>query len=167
MTWMATDAVLGCRRHPLDGLLRINVSPVCFGKGPPEDFYTSGCLNVITHRRPVATQVLGYPFFPHFRRFIEAPYSGRSGGVRTRNVGWLSRGGVSSQGSDSKEGGVLSGRRRFLTIFTILLLLIFLGTGCAHYPFKLDPVEVDRLRVVARKLLEESPEYQRLLRDLH
>ncbi len=32
--------------------------------------------------------------------------------------------------------------------------------------FKLDPVEVDRLRAVARKLLEESPEYQRLLKDL-
>jgi NTE family protein len=32
--------------------------------------------------------------------------------------------------------------------------------------FKLDPVEVDRLRAVARKLLEESPEYQRLLEDL-
>lgn len=32
--------------------------------------------------------------------------------------------------------------------------------------FKLDPVEVDRLRAVARKLLEESPEYQRLLKAL-
>ena len=32
--------------------------------------------------------------------------------------------------------------------------------------FKLDPVEVDRLRAVARKLLEESPEYQRLLKEL-
>ena len=32
--------------------------------------------------------------------------------------------------------------------------------------FKLDPVEVDRLRAVAGKLLEESPEYQRLLKDL-
>jgi len=32
--------------------------------------------------------------------------------------------------------------------------------------FKLDPIEVDQLRAVAKKLLEESPEYQRLLKDL-
>jgi NTE family protein len=32
--------------------------------------------------------------------------------------------------------------------------------------FKLDPVEVDRLRSIAKKLLEESPEYQRLLKTL-
>jgi NTE family protein len=32
--------------------------------------------------------------------------------------------------------------------------------------FKLDPVEVDRLRVAAKKLLEESSEYQRFLNDL-
>jgi len=32
--------------------------------------------------------------------------------------------------------------------------------------FKLDPVEVDRLCIIAKKLLEESPEYQRLLKDL-
>lgn len=33
--------------------------------------------------------------------------------------------------------------------------------------FKLDPVEVDRLRTLARELLQESPEYHRLLSDLH
>jgi len=32
--------------------------------------------------------------------------------------------------------------------------------------FKLDPVEVDRLRSVAQRLLEESTEYQRLLKTL-
>jgi NTE family protein len=32
--------------------------------------------------------------------------------------------------------------------------------------FKLDPAEVDRLRAIARKLLQESPEYQHLLKDL-
>lgn len=32
--------------------------------------------------------------------------------------------------------------------------------------FKLDPLEVDRLRMVGRELLEESSEYQRLLKDL-
>ncbi len=32
--------------------------------------------------------------------------------------------------------------------------------------FKLDPAEVDRLRAVAKKLLEESTEYQRLLKSL-
>jgi hypothetical protein len=32
--------------------------------------------------------------------------------------------------------------------------------------FKLDPIEVDQLRAVGKKLLEESFEYQRLLKDL-
>jgi NTE family protein len=32
--------------------------------------------------------------------------------------------------------------------------------------FKLDPVEVDALRSIAKKLLEESHEYQQLLKDL-
>ncbi len=32
--------------------------------------------------------------------------------------------------------------------------------------FKLDPVEVDRLRATARNLLDESPEFRRLLEDL-
>jgi NTE family protein len=32
--------------------------------------------------------------------------------------------------------------------------------------FKLDPIEVDQLRAIAKKLLEESPEYQRLLKNL-
>jgi NTE family protein len=32
--------------------------------------------------------------------------------------------------------------------------------------FKLDPGEVDRLRAIAKRLLEESTEYQRLLKDL-
>ena len=32
--------------------------------------------------------------------------------------------------------------------------------------FKLDPVEGDGLRAIAKKLLKESPEYQRLLKDL-
>jgi NTE family protein len=39
---------------------------------------------------------------------------------------------------------VLSGRRRFLTIFTILLLLIFLDTGCAHYPVNQSLKQIDR-----------------------
>jgi NTE family protein len=37
-----------------------------------------------------------------------------------------------------------SKRRRFLTIFTILLLLISLGTGCAHYPFNQSLKQIDR-----------------------
>jgi NTE family protein len=32
--------------------------------------------------------------------------------------------------------------------------------------FKLDPLEVDQLRAIAKKLLEESPEYQRFLKNL-
>jgi NTE family protein len=32
--------------------------------------------------------------------------------------------------------------------------------------FKLDPREVDQLRAIAKKLLEESPEYQRFLKNL-
>lgn len=32
--------------------------------------------------------------------------------------------------------------------------------------FKLEPAEVDKLRAVARRLLEESPDYQRFLEDL-
>ena len=49
-----------------------------------------------------------------------------------------------SRGSDSKEGEALSGRSRFLTIFAILLLLIFLNTGCAHYPFNQPLKQIDR-----------------------
>jgi hypothetical protein len=30
----------------------------------------------------------------------------------------------------------------------------------------LDPREVDQLRAIAKKLLEESPEYQRFLKNL-
>ena len=33
--------------------------------------------------------------------------------------------------------------------------------------FTLDPSEVDRLRTLGGKLLEESPEFLRLLKDLH
>ena len=49
-----------------------------------------------------------------------------------------------SRGSDSKEGEALSGRSRFLTIFAILLLLFFLNTGCAHYPFNQPLKQIDR-----------------------
>jgi len=48
-----------------------------------------------------------------------------------------------SRGSDSKKGEALSGRSRFLTIFAILLLLIFFNTGCAHYPFNQPLTQID------------------------
>ena len=51
---------------------------------------------------------------------------------------------MSSQGSDSKEGWVHSGRGRFLTFFTVLLLLIFLNIACAHYPFNQSLKQIDR-----------------------
>lgn len=46
--------------------------------------------------------------------------------------------------SDSKKAEALSGRSRFLTIFAILLLLFFLNTGCAHYPFNQPLKQIDR-----------------------
>ena len=49
-----------------------------------------------------------------------------------------------SRGSDSKEREALSGRSRFLTISAILLLLFFLNTGCAHYPFNQPLKQIDR-----------------------
>ena len=49
-----------------------------------------------------------------------------------------------SQGSYSKEGWVLSGKGRFLTIFPILLFLFFLNTGCAHYPLNQPLEQIDR-----------------------
>jgi NTE family protein len=48
-----------------------------------------------------------------------------------------------SRGSDSKEGEGLSERNRFLTIFTILLLLFFLNTGCAHFPLNQPLKQID------------------------
>ena len=61
---------------------------------------------------------------------------GRPGGTR--------EGIMPSRGSDSKEEWALSGGRRFLAFFTILLLLIFLNTGCAHSPFNLPLKQIDR-----------------------
>jgi len=49
-----------------------------------------------------------------------------------------------SQSSGAKEGEALSRRDCFLTIFAILLLLIFLNTGCAHYPFNQPLKQIDR-----------------------
>jgi NTE family protein len=38
----------------------------------------------------------------------------------------------------------MCGRGRFLTIFVIVLLLFFLNTGCAHYPFNQPLKQIDR-----------------------
>jgi NTE family protein len=50
----------------------------------------------------------------------------------------------SFKASGLKQGRMPSGKNRFLAILTILLPLVFLNTGCSHYPLNSSLKQIDR-----------------------